>query len=139
MEQQEAAEGQIDLFGEDQVLSGLGQCDDLGVGGGTMGDLVAREGVAVHGVDTPVAPDHFGQGHRDIAATGTDVETAPAWSEAEAVQGGDQRSAVDVVTQTRELTHGRGPSGSWVHGPALYGRRATGGSEVWHRMTLYDR
>ncbi len=86
MEQQEAAEGQIDLLGEDQVLSGLGQGDDLGVGGGAVGDLVARERVAVHGVDTPVAPDHFGQGHRDVAAPGADVEAAPARPEAEPVQ-----------------------------------------------------
>jgi hypothetical protein len=106
MEQQETAEGQIDLFGEDQVLSGLGQGDDLGVGGRTVGDLVARERIAVHGVDAAVAPDHFGQCHRDVAPSGADVETAPTRPQPEPVQRGDQRPAIDVVTQTGELAHG---------------------------------
>ena len=79
------------------------------------------ERIAVHGVDAPVAPDHLGQGHRDVAAAGADVEAAPAGTQAEPVQRGDQRPPVDVVAQTRELAHGRVPSGSCAHGSALYG------------------
>ena len=105
VEQQEAAEGQVDLFGQDQVLARLGQGDHLGVGGRRARHLVAGQGVAVHGVDPSLAPDHFGQGHRDVPASGAHVEAAPARAQAEPVQGGGQRPAVDVVAQTLELAH----------------------------------
>ena len=96
------------------------------------GHLVAGQGIAVHGVDPPVAPDHLGQGHRDVAAAGADVEAAPARAQAEPVQGGDQWPAVHVVAQARELTHGRGPVRLVrVHGPALYGRSGIGILTEW--------
>ena len=44
VQQQEATEGQVDLLGQDQVLPGLGQGDDLGVGGRSAGHLVAGAG-----------------------------------------------------------------------------------------------
>ena len=97
--EKEAAEGEVDLLGQDQVLAGLGQGDDLGMGGGGMGHLVAGPRVAVDGVDTPVLPDHFGQGHRHVAPTGADVDATPAFGQAEAAERGGQRAPVHVVAQ----------------------------------------
>ena len=82
MEEQEAAEGQIDLFGEDQVLSCLSERDDLGVGRRRAGHFVTRQRIAVHRVDPPFAPHHFGQGDRHVATTCSHVEAAPARPEA---------------------------------------------------------
>ena len=115
VEEQEAAERQIDLFGEDQVLSRLGERDDLGVGRRRPGHLVTRPGVAVHGVDPALPTHHFGQGDRDVATPGSHVEAAPARPQAETLQGCGQRTAVDVVAQTRELTHDRNPSRGGIH------------------------
>ena len=109
VEEQEPAERQIDLLGEDQVLPRLGERDDLGVGGRSAGHFVAGLGIAVHRVDPALASHHFGQGDRDVAAAGSHVEAAPARPEAEALQGRGQRPPVDVVAKTRELTHDRTP------------------------------
>ena len=73
-------------------------------------DLVAGERVAVDGVHTPVAPDHFGQRHRDVTASCADIEAAPSRAQAQSIQCGDQRPAVDVVAQADELTHGDHPA-----------------------------
>src|SRR6185437_11698089 len=100
-----------------QVLAGLGQCDHLCVGSRRTSDLVPGRRVAVDGVDAAVAPDHLGQGDRDVAAARADVGTAPALAQAEAEQRGFQWPAVDVVAQALELTHGaatRRPVPPWV-------------------------
>ena len=110
MEEQETAERQIDLFGEDQVLSRLGERYDLGVGCGRAGHLVAGPWVTVHGVDPAITSHHFGQGDRDVAPACSYVEAAPARPQAEPVQGRGQRTPVDVVAEAGELTHGRNPS-----------------------------
>ena len=80
VEQQEAAEGQVDRLGQGEVLAGLGEGDHLGraAAGGGRGHLVAGARVAVDGVDPPVAADDLGQGHRHVAAAGADVDAAPA-------------------------------------------------------------
>ena len=106
MQQQEAAERQVHRLGQGQVLAGLGQRNDLCVRGGGPCHLVAGERVAVDRVDATVLTDHFGQGHRDVAPTRSDVDTAPARTEPEALQRRGQRAAVDVVAQSLELTHG---------------------------------
>ena len=70
---------------------------------GGAGHLVAGQRVAVDRVHASVAPDHLGQRHRDVAATGPDVDAAPARPESEPVERGGQGSAVDVVAQALEL------------------------------------
>ena len=83
VEQQEAAEGEVDLLGQREVLAGLGQRDHLRVRGRGARHLVAGQRVAVDGVDAPVAADHLGQGHRDVAAAGADVGAPPPRLEAQ--------------------------------------------------------
>ena len=114
VEQQEAAERQVDLLGEGEVLAGLGERDHLRVGRRGACDLVARQRVAVDGVDAAVAADHLGQRHRHVAAAGAHVDTAPARPEPEAQQRRGQGAPVDVVAQPLELTHARpaAPDGS---------------------------
>ena len=60
MEEKEATERQVDLLGQDKILPGLGEGDDLGVGGRSAGHFVSREWIAVHGVHAPIASDHLG-------------------------------------------------------------------------------
>ncbi len=95
--QEEAAERQVHLLGQRQVLAGLGEGDHLGVGRRGAGDLVARQRVAVHRVHTAVPADHLGQRDRHVTTTRADVDTAPAGTEAESLEGGGQWSAVHVV------------------------------------------
>ena len=105
MEQEEAAEGEVDRLGEDQVLAGLGDGQHLAVRGGRLGHQVPGAGVAVDGVDPPVAADHLGQGHRDVAPAGAHIDAPPTRADAQPLQGGGQRPAVDVVAQTLERGH----------------------------------
>ena len=105
VEQQEAAERQVDLLGQGEVLAGLGERDDLCVRRRGPCDLVAGEWVAVDRVDATVTADHLGQRHRDVAATRADVDAAPTGAEPQALQRRGQRAAVDVVAQPLELTH----------------------------------
>ncbi len=120
VQQQEATEGQVHLLGQDQVLPGLGQGDDLGVGRRGACHLVAGAGVAVDGVDPSLASDHLGQGHRDVPASGANVEAAPARAQPQPRQGGGQGAAVDVVAQPPELARAVLRSGLPAHHTALY-------------------
>jgi hypothetical protein len=43
-----------------------------------VSNLVARQGVAVHGVDAAIAAHHLGQGDRHVATSGADIEATPA-------------------------------------------------------------
>ena len=99
VEQQEPAEGEIDLLGQRQVFARLGQRNDLGVGRGGPGHLVAGAGIAVDGVDPAVTTDHLGQGHRDVTPTRTDVDTAPAAGHAQPFERRGERTPVHVVAQ----------------------------------------
>ena len=110
MEEQEAAERQVDLFGEDQVLSRLRERDDLRVSRCRAGHLVAGKGITVHGVDATLTSHHFGQGDRYVATTGSHVEAAPTRPQTETLQCGGERPPVHVVAEARELTHDRNPS-----------------------------
>ncbi len=109
VQQQEAAEREVDLLGQREILAGLRERDDLRVGGCGACDLVPRQGVAVDRVDTTVPADHLGQRHRDVAASGTDVDATPTGTKPEAQERRGQRAAVDVVAQPLQLTHGAGP------------------------------
>src|SRR5439155_19034867 len=55
--------------------------------------------IAVDGVDASVATDNLGQGHADVTSAGADVDTAPAFPQAEPVERGGKGPAVDVVAQ----------------------------------------
>jgi hypothetical protein len=68
-----------------------------------LGDLVAGHRVAVDGVHPTVPPDDLGQGDRDVASARTDVHAGPTRADPQAVQGGGQRSPVDVVSQSPKL------------------------------------
>ena len=105
VEEQEAAEGEIDRLGQAEVLAGLGDGEHLAVGGGGLGHLVAGHRVAVDGVDPSVVPDDLGQRHRDVPTAGADVDAGPARADPEPVERGGQRSAVDIVPQAPELHH----------------------------------
>jgi hypothetical protein len=110
MEEQEAAERQVHLFGEDQVFPGLRERNDLGVGRGRPGHLVAGQGVAVHGVDASLVANHFGQGNRHVSTPRANVEATPARPQAEAFERRGQWPSIDVVAEAREVTHDRRPS-----------------------------
>jgi hypothetical protein len=116
MEEQEATERQVHLFGEDQVFPGLRQRNDLGVGRSRPGHLVAGQGVAVHGVDASLAAHHFGQGNRHVSTPGADVGATPARAQAEAFERRGQWPSIDVVAEACEFTHDRRPS--WASVPS---------------------
>jgi len=75
------------------------------VGGRGGRRLVARRGIAVDCIDPPVSPDHLGERDRHVPSAGADVDAPPAALDAEAVEGGGERAAVDVVAQPLEGRH----------------------------------
>ena len=111
MQEEEAAEGEVDRLGQREVLARLGQRDDLRMRrrSRSPGHFVPGQRVAVDCVDAPVAADHLGQRDRYVSAAGTDVGAAPAEADAEALQRGGQWPPVDVVAETLQLTHEAGP------------------------------
>jgi hypothetical protein len=104
--QQETAVCEVHALRQCQVLAGLGDGDDLGASGAGRGcgHLVACAGIAVDGIDASFASHELREGNRDVAGTGTDVHASPSWREAQALEGGCQRSPVKVVAQP-ELVH----------------------------------
>ena len=132
VEQQEAAEGQVDRLGQPQVLAGLGDGQHLAVGGRGRGHLVAGRRVGVDGVDPPVASDDLGQGHRNVAPAGPDVDARPARADAQPVEGGGQRPPVDVVPQAAQFHPGNDTGRPGAAGPAAVrrGPRGTGSLTV---------
>ncbi len=102
----EPAEGEIDRFGEEEILGRLGDGEDLALagGGGGGGGRVAGPGIAVDGVHPSVPADDLGQGDAHVAPAGAHVGAQPTLAEAEAVEGGHQGTAVDVAAEG-ELEH----------------------------------
>ncbi len=111
VQQQEAAERQVDRLGQAQVLAGLGDGQHLAVGGGGRGHLVPGRRVGVDGVDPAVVADDLGQGDRHVAPAGAHVDTGPARSDPQPVEGGGERSPVDVVAQASQFHPATLPAG----------------------------
>jgi hypothetical protein len=107
VEQHEPAERQIYRLRQGQFLSGLGEGDDLGLGGfdGRSRHLVPAGRVGVDRVHPTVAPDDAGQSHRHVPAASPDVGAPPPLAQAKSVEGGGEGPAVHVVAQL-ELDHG---------------------------------
>jgi hypothetical protein len=112
VQQEEAAEGQVDLFGKTEVLPGLGDGHHLAVGCRRLGHLVPGHRVAVHGIDPPALAHDLGQGHRHVATTGPDIGAGPSGSDSQSFQRGGERPPVDVVSQAPELHAARLPVGT---------------------------
>ncbi len=105
MQEEEAAEGQVDRLGEQQFLASLSDGHDLRGRRRQLRHLVACSRVAVDGVHPPVPTHDLGQSHAHVAAAGAHVGAAPPLAQAEAVEGGHERPPVHVVAQA-ELDHG---------------------------------
>ncbi len=84
----------------------LGEGHDLGLGrfGGGRRHLVAPGRIGVDRVHPSVAADDAGQRNRHVSASRPDVGAPPTLSQAQSVQGGGQRPAVDVVAKL-QLDH----------------------------------
>jgi hypothetical protein len=61
VQEQEAAVGEIDGLGKEQVLNGLGEGEDLGKLGCLLRDGIAGRWIDVDGVDAACAPNPVGQ------------------------------------------------------------------------------
>lgn len=118
--QQEAAVGEVDQFGQDQLLGGLGDGHDLGFPGlsGCLRNLVAPGRVDVDCVHPAAVADNRSEGHGHVAAARSYIGATPAGRQPEPLQCGLQRAAIDVVSEV-ELRHlWRNPSQGWpVDGP----------------------
>jgi len=99
MHEQEPTECQVDRLGQQKVFTRLGDGQDLAEGRRRRSGLVACGRVAVDGVDTSVAAHDLGQSHRDVASAGADVDASPPRADPQALEGGGEGAAVDVVTQ----------------------------------------
>ena len=99
MHEQEAAEGQVDRFGQEQVLAGLGDGEHLAERGRRRGDLVTGARIAVDGVDASFVAHDLGEGHRHVPTTGADVDAAPPRRHGETLEGRGQGAPIDVVAQ----------------------------------------
>jgi hypothetical protein len=82
MQQQEAAEREVDCLVEEELLGGLGYRHDLCLAGlrRRLGYVVPPGGIYVNGVDAALGADHGGQGDRDVTAPGTDIGAAPTFA-----------------------------------------------------------
>ncbi len=60
VEEEKPAKGKVHGLGEKEVLAGLGDGDHLAEAGGGLGHLVARQRVAVDGIDPTVPTDDLG-------------------------------------------------------------------------------
>ena len=136
VEQEEPAEGQVDRLGQTEVLAGLGDGQHLAVGGRGRGHLVAGRGVAVHGVDPAVATDDLGQGDRDVAPAGADVDARPARADPQPVERGGERPPVDVVAQAAQF-HRANDTGAARAVPAV-ARDAVGAGSLTSREGNHD-
>ena len=107
VQQDEPAERQVDGFGQGELLSGLGQRNHLGLGGHRGGSrhLVAAGRIRVDRVHPAVPSDDASQGHGHVAASCPDVGTAPAFSQAQAIERRRQRPPVHVVAES-QFDHG---------------------------------
>ncbi len=98
MEEKEAAERQINRLGQREVFYGLGQSEDLGVGGRSGGNEVTSGGIDVDGIDTTLSTDDLAEGDGHVTEAGADVDASPAGTNPEPSHGGGQWAPVDVVT-----------------------------------------
>ncbi len=99
MHQQEAAERQIDGFGKEQILSGLGDGEHLTERGRCRGDLVPSARIAVDCVDASFVAHDLGECHRHVPATGADVDAPPPGCHGETLERRCQGAPIDVVAQ----------------------------------------
>jgi len=111
VEQQEPTEGQIHRYGESQLLSGLGDGENLGERRGSGSDSISGGRVDVNCEDAPRCSNDFGECDRDLAAAGTDISAGPALAEIDALERSGEGSPVDVVSKSKWCRHA--PSLPW--------------------------
>ena len=102
--EEEAAEGEVDRLGQQELLARLGDGDHLGMGRRRPAPPRRGRGVVVDRVDAPVVADDLGERDAHVAAARAHVDTAPALAQPQPVERGGERPAVHVVAQP-ELEH----------------------------------
>jgi hypothetical protein len=85
------------------------------VGSGCFGNCIASGWVDVNSVDSTLFANDGAKFNGDIASSRTNVNTSPARTEAETLEGGRQGAPVDVISQTSPLIVVRGHH----HDPSL--------------------
>ena len=106
VEEEEAAEREVNRLWEQQVFDRLRQGDHLCIGGGGLGHRISSSGIDVDRIEAAGSPNQVAKLDGHIATTGTHVDAPPALADPEALERGLEGTPVDVIAQTTQSAVG---------------------------------